>query len=176
MKNKTSLIQLNLFTFSRILLCPLIFNNTNLEVDLFYLLLFWFTDSLDGYIAWKYNLTSRFGSILDLTIDLLTWISFWFRLLILDQRYFIIIIWLLFVEIMNKCSYATVQQNWRRKQTGLLHYYHKNNGKNILSFTVIGCWLLTPVCVYHNIYASLFILFDILRTLFDCYKLYWIYK
>lgn len=172
-QNNKALIILNVFTFSRIILCPLIFTNKNLSYDFLYLLLFWITDSLDGYIARRYNLTSRFGSILDLTVDLLTWISFWFRLI---YSHFMVIIWLLFVEIMNKCSYATVPKNWRHKQSGLLYYYHFNKGKNILSFSVIGCWLLTPIFVYYNIYPKFFICLDIIRSLFDCYKLYWIYN
>ncbi len=172
-KTNKYLVILNIFTFSRIILCPLIFANKDITFDFIYLFLFWVTDSLDGYIARKYKLTSKFGSILDLTIDLLTWISFWLRLI---DHYFILIIWILFVEIMNKCLYSTIVTHWRCKQTGLLYYYHYNNGKNFLSFFVIGCWLLTPVCIYHNIFPIFFIYLDIIRSLFDCYKLYFFYK
>ena len=79
----------NLLSIFRLLLIPILWALAlmNLRLELGILLAIAFTtDSLDGYIARRFKLSTRFGSKLDAAADTLLQISAWIWLLLLEPE------------------------------------------------------------------------------------------
>lgn len=72
MKNKLSLVIVNLLTITRLLgtiMLPIIARYSNVKVLIVYLILIFLTDTLDGFLARRLNVSTIFGAILDAFAD-----------------------------------------------------------------------------------------------------------
>ena len=72
MKNKLSLVIVNLLTITRLLgtiMLPIIARYSNVKVLIVYLVLIFLTDTLDGFLARRLNVSTIFGAILDAFAD-----------------------------------------------------------------------------------------------------------
>lgn len=112
----------NIITTLRIIGIPFIFTIDNLVLQLLFADLLFITDFLDGFLARKYNVSSKFGAVLDLIADkMLVCFILIYGALFLNANMFLVIL-IVFREI-----YSIV-----------LRYTHYQKSKQLIKASMAG--------------------------------------
>lgn len=102
----------NLLTLLRIAACPvlvLVLNAGNYEIALLLFLAAGITDGLDGYIAKRFNFTSRLGAILDPIADKLLITSSYVMLTLVGDIPFFLLVIVVFRDLVIVAGYLVLK-------------------------------------------------------------------
>lgn len=107
-------------------------------------------DILDGYLARKFNHTSRFGTLFDLTIDLLTTALVWFATGWYLAPALLVIEWLAgaFAILVILGPGAHWKTTFGDGSPRLIAAYFRNNQRNLLSAYSNICHSAFPLALY----------------------------